>query len=202
MFRIIQTAVVLAITLILVNESQAGRPGTSSGSMTKTPVHGPGSSHDPRGPNQTHGRDYRNWDHHYWNSRYRCDYFWSGSDRCYFYFYAPANCYYPITAIELFPPVVVPVTPVVIVPNGSSGRPRRCRLGRRRAEPLSGKETNDEQGVRTLWILTPFRFPTPKRRRLNVPSLPFSPLAILIKTQLPLFSTTRANRSIINTFCV
>ena len=76
---------------------------------TKDPVHGPGSSHDPRSPSNTHGSDYGNWGHHCWNSRYGCDYHWSLADSCYFYFYAPANCYYPITVIELFPPVCTPV---------------------------------------------------------------------------------------------
>ena len=183
MFRIMQTSVVLAITLILVNESQAGRPGTSSGNgpanskttptqnptgnvnnktsppitvpgpakhfpgsvvntrpylpifgsptkdpvhgpgsshdprspITKNPVHGPGSSHDPRSPSQTHGRDYCNWGHHCWNSRYGCEYCSSLADGCYFYFYAPANCYYPITVIEMFPPVCTPVALVIHV---------------------------------------------------------------------------------------
>ena len=157
MFRIMQTSAVLAITLIMVNESHAGRPGSSSGngssktpptqattklpvnthpylpfpgpapktpvhfpvnthpylpfpnSPTKDPVHGTGSSHDPRSPSQTHGRDYCNWGHHCWNSRYGCEFYCSSDDGCDFYFYAPANCYYPITVIEMFPPVRTPL---------------------------------------------------------------------------------------------
>ena len=38
MFRIMQTSVVLAITLIMVNESQAGKPGTSSGNGARKPL--------------------------------------------------------------------------------------------------------------------------------------------------------------------
>ena len=58
----------------------------------------------------------------------------------YFYFYAPANCYYPITVIELFPPVVVPVTPVVIVPRQRwpslplSPRSAPCRAAERKGD--------------------------------------------------------------------
>jgi hypothetical protein len=151
MFRIIQTSVVLAITLVMVNESQAGRPGTSSANgvsqpktpptqntlppgavvnnkthipntrllvpITKDPVHGTGSSHDPRSPSNTHHRDYCGWSHHCWNSRYGCETYFSVADGCFFYFYAPASCYYPIVVIEQFPPVRTPVAPIAAAPT-------------------------------------------------------------------------------------
>ena len=171
MFRILQASVLMTMALIVVNESEAKSRGASKGSgmskstkgmgqgktgsmgnnktnlptkknpvhgpgsshdpkgPTKNPVHGPGSSHDPKGPTKTHPtrthhRDFRNWGHRYFNSRYGCEYCWSSVYSCYFYFYAPASCYYPVTCIEQFPPVrtavapvaaaaVVPVTPVV-----------------------------------------------------------------------------------------
>ena len=84
---------------------------------TKNPVHGTGSSHDPRSPSQTHDRNFGNWGHRHWNSRYGCEYCWSEVFGCEFYFYAPADCYYPVSCIEQFPPARTPVAPVTVVPT-------------------------------------------------------------------------------------
>jgi hypothetical protein len=154
MFRFMQITALMAIALFVANESEAkstsgaskGKSGTAvnktspaptkapvhgTGSShdpkgpTRSPVHGTGSSHDPKGPTKTHPRDYHNWSHRYWNSRFGCEYCWSGVYGCYFYFYAPAGCYYPVTCIDQFPPVATtavapavaaPVAPVAVVP--------------------------------------------------------------------------------------
>jgi len=115
MFRLLQISALMAIFLIVANDSEAGHAGSAG---NKTPVHGPGSSHDPRGPNyptRTYPREYHSWGQRYWNSSYGCEYCWSAQDRCYFYYYAPARCYYPVTYIELFLPVQVGVTPAPAV---------------------------------------------------------------------------------------
>ena len=140
MFRFLQiSALFVVVTLVVANESEAKPkapvhgPGSSHDPKgpTKLPVHGPGSSHDPRGPNPTttHPRDYRSWGHREWNSFYRCEYCWSPVYRSYFYFYAPAGCYYPVTYIEQFPPVpteaapIAPISPVAPVPLRPVARP-------------------------------------------------------------------------------
>jgi hypothetical protein len=118
MVRFLQVSALAAIALVLANHSEAGHtdstvhktpvhgPGSSHDPKgPKLPVHGPGSSHDPRGPNRTYPHEYHSWGHRYWNSSYRCEYCWSPVDSCYFYYYAPACCYYPVTCIEAFPPV-------------------------------------------------------------------------------------------------
>ena len=92
--------------------------------MPKNPVHGTGSSHDPRSPSQTHDRNFGNWGHRTWNSRYGCEYCWSEVDGCYFYFYAPAGCYYPVSSIEHFRPVREPVAPVTVADEVFAGDPR------------------------------------------------------------------------------
>lgn len=124
MFRFILTSVALMVTLVLVNASSAGNPTRTTnkapvtGQTSKSvPVHGPGSSHDPRSP-VSHPGNYNNWGHHSWNSHYGCENYWSLEYGCYFYFYAPANCFYPISAIDEFPPVCTPAAAVVVVPHG------------------------------------------------------------------------------------
>lgn len=164
MFRILQASVLVAMTLVVANESEAKTRGASKGTgiskstkglgegktgsmgnnktniattkdpvhgpgsshnpkgpITKDPVHGPGSSHDPKGPTKTHPtrthhRDFRNWGHRYFNSSYGCEFFRSDVYGCYFYFYAPASRYYPVTCIEQFPPVRTAVAPVAAAP--------------------------------------------------------------------------------------
>ena len=58
MFRLLQLSAAIVIALVVVNESEARSTGAnktsgrvaSSAKSFKEPVHGPGSSHDPRGP--------------------------------------------------------------------------------------------------------------------------------------------------------
>lgn len=51
------------------------------------------------------GKEHRHWSYGYWNAKNRCYFFYEPGLRCFYYWCAPKACYYPVSYIQVAPPV-------------------------------------------------------------------------------------------------
>ena len=112
MRRVLTGVLVLAAGVVFGEVAQAGHPGGMRGQANQ---HHQGHVRSSN-YGKFHGSRY-NFTSRYWNSRYGCYCYWDSCYRNYYYWCASQACYYPISYIQVAPPVVVQVpTPVVNAP--------------------------------------------------------------------------------------
>ena len=101
MTRFLSIAVLLSLSLIAVNQTEAKGPSHNGSKVVQQNRSSSKSFKTYSGISQRHWSSWR------WNAEYRCYFYYCPTECCSYYWYAPGQCYYPVSCVRLYRPTVL-----------------------------------------------------------------------------------------------